>query len=252
MLALLSSFPFLFAPLFLLCVVGAGLLLVWIAEGSRLAPFFGRSAQIVAPYAGSLAILFSVFTVFVATDIWSHRDKAEEAVARQADALRLLRGIAEGLGEQGQALGRLVADYGEAQTAADWRSSRGRQAAEALQQRLHAEVLFGEAAGAEKLVRRTAAEAILVVRHSHQDLAAAATSRTSRQKWTAAVILAVFAQMALVLVHLGRPRGSVLASVLFSAGAAFILWVTLVRIDPFVGADPISLQPIATASRSAP
>ncbi|MGQ9370046.1 bestrophin-like domain [Azospirillum sp. ST 5-10] len=249
MLALMADHPFVFGPLFLLTIVMIGLALVWTAEGSPLAPLLGRCAEIVAPYAASLSLLFNLFVVFVATDIWSQRDTAAAAVTRQADAIRLLRVIADGLGDDGRALGAVVAEYGAAQTAADWREADGRRASEALQKRLQEQVLFGDAAGADDLVRRTAVDAILTVGDAHRDLVAAATSRTSMQKWAAAFVLAIFAQMALVLVHLGRPRGSTVANLLFSVGVAFILWVTLTRIDPFEGVDPISLEPIATAAR---
>lgn len=250
MLPLPVTPTYLFGPLFLLLVVGCGLLLVWIAEASPLASFFRRRAQVVAPYAGSLAILFSLFIVFTTSDIWSQRDKAEAAVGQQADAIRLIRVVAAGLGDQGEPLGRLVAEYGRAQTAADWREPQGQQAVERLQRQLYEQVLFGDAAGADDLVRHTTAEAILTVVDSHRQLFDASTSRTGLRKWTAAAVLAVLAQMALVLVHLGRPQSSAIANVLFSIGAAFVLWVTLARLDPFEGVEPISLQPIAVASQS--
>lgn len=250
MLPLPVSPPYLLGPLFLLLVVGSGLLLVWIAEASPLAPFFKRRGEVVAPYAGSLAILFSLFIVFTTSDIWNQRDKAERAVGEQADAIRLIRVVAAGLGDQGESLGRLVAEYGRAQTAAGWREAQGQQTLEALQRQLYEDLLFGEAAGADELIRHTAAEAVRRVVDSHRQLFDAGTSQTGWRKWVAAAVLAILAQMALVLVHLGRPQSSAIANVLFSVGAAFVLWITLTRLDPFEGVDPISLQPIAAASQS--
>lgn len=250
MLPLPVSPTYLLGPLFLLLVVGSGLLLVWIAEASPLAPYFKRRGAVVAPYAGSLALLFSLFIVFTTSDIWSQRDKAETAVGQQADAIRLIRAVGAGLGDQGETLARLVGEYGQAQTAAGWREAQGQQAVERLQRQLYEEVLFGDAAGADDVIRHTAAEAIRTVVDSHRQLFDAGTSQTGWRKWTAAVVLAVLAQMALVLVHVGRSQSSAIANVLFSVGAAFVLWITLTRLDPFEGVNPVSLQPIAIASQS--
>jgi hypothetical protein len=56
--------------------------------------------------------------------------------------------------------------------------------------------------------------------------------------------------MGLTIVHLGNPRASALAVVLFSTAIAFVLWTTLVRLDPFAGASSVSLEPIVAASQS--
>jgi hypothetical protein len=248
MLETLARHPLLFGPLFLLLVVAVALLLTWVAEVSPLAPLLRRGSDIVAPFAGVLTVLFSLFMVFLSTDIWQQRHKAEEAVARQADALRLVHVIAAGLGDRGKALAGLAADYGKAQTAPGWHKPEGRQAIEAVQRRLFEQVLFGNLSDVDQQVRRSAAEAVADIRNAHRDLAIAANGFTSAQKWGAAFFLGILSQMALVLVHIGRPRASRIAGTLFAIGMGFVLWVTLVRIDPFVGVDTVSLDPIAIAA----
>lgn len=249
MLTTLAGYPYLFGSLFLLLVVGGGALMVWLAEHSALAPHFQKCAGLVGPFASLLALMFSLFVVFVATDIWNQRDKAEEAVAKQADSIRILRVVAAGLGDNGQALGRLIGEFGNAQTAPGWEEPNAQRTIANLLQRLHDQVLFGDASRGEALVRRAATDAILVVGEMHRDLHAAATNETSWQKWGATLVLAVLSQIALVLVHLGKPRSSYVANVLYSISVAFIMWVTLVRVDPFYGVNPVSLEPIALAAQ---
>jgi hypothetical protein len=236
--------------IFLAVICGIGLLLVWVAELSALAPFFERFSGVVAPFAAVLALLFGLFIVFLSGDVVNQRNRAEAAVAREADAILVLRGIAAALGERGQPLAGLTVDYAKAAAADDWRSIAGGQAGERLSRSVLQECLFGEMAQAAPQVQRSAVDAAMDIRTSRRERLSVAGSQTAWHKWLAVLVLGVLTQIAVMIVHVGKPRASAFATVLFSAAMAFVLWTTLVRLDPFSGASPVSLQPIAAASRS--
>lgn len=237
-----------FGLMFILGVCAAGAGMVWIAERSALAPRLHRCSGIVAPYIGLMGLMFSLFVVFMVGDMWTHREKAQAAVTRESDALRTLGSIAAGLGERGRKLEALVSEYATAASAEDWQSVTSLAATERLSRRLIEEGLFGGPAQAGGQMQRSAVEAANDVRASRRDRLTVAQSETRSNKWLAALVLGLLTQMALVVVHFGNLRASMLAMVLFSFAMGFVLWVTLVRIDPFAGREAVSLQPIREAA----
>jgi hypothetical protein len=85
------------------------------------------------------------------------------------------------------------------------------------------------------------------MRSARSEMIAVAYSQTAELKWIAAFVLGVLTQMGVVAVHLGKPRAAVLAMILFGTGMAFMLWVVLMRLDPFAGKNSVSLAPINAA-----
>jgi hypothetical protein len=244
--------PLIFSVPFLLFVVGVGLLLVWIAEKSPAAPLLKSCAGVVAPYSSLLALLFGLFAAFMANDVYVHAERARTSVTREAEAIRLVLHIADALGERGRVLRRSVVDYGKASTGDDWRSASRIAEAEVLSLSVLREIMFGGLATADPQVRNIAANSIMEIRAVRRDRIAVANSKTGELKWIGAFILGVLVQMAVVVVHLGKPRAMVLAVTLFAVGMAFALWVVLVRLDPFVGRNPVSLAPIKAAYQHPP
>jgi hypothetical protein len=109
------------------------------------------------------------------------------------------------------------------------------------------EVLFGGLAAADAPIRQAATAAIMEMRAARAEMNAIASSETSRTKWIAALILGILTMVGLVMVHIGKPRSAVLAITVFAIAMAFVLWVTLIRLDPFVGRNQVSLAPISKA-----
>lgn len=247
MLAIISANPILFGMLFLLLNLGIGWLLVWIAEHSPAAPFFQRHAGVVAPFIAMLVILFSLWAAFLANDVWIEGERARGAVAREADAVRALVGITGALGERGKALNGLVAEYVGAATNDSWHAPPQRAMAERQIQLMLHEGLFGAIATVGGQVQRVAVDSIMELRNAFRERVAVAHSRTAMQKWIAAFVLGILSAISLVFVQIGNARAGRLAVTLFAAAMAFTLWVILVRIDPFSGPSPVTLQPIKAA-----
>jgi hypothetical protein len=243
----ITAHPSIFALPFLSCIVGIGLLLVWIAEKSPASRWLHSYAGVVAPHAGLLALLFGLFAAFLANDVSIHTDRARIAISREASAITVVLGIADGLADRGETLRQLAVDFGRKTTGAEWSSAQQTAEADRLGLKLLHEILFGGLAAADNQVRQVATAAITEMRAARNEMSAVAHSQTSSRKWNAVLILGILTQIGIVVVHFGKPRASALASVLFAVGMSFMLWVVLMRLDPFVGKDAVSLTPISDA-----
>jgi len=241
------AYPYIFAVLFLLVIVGIGLFLVWIAEKSPARPLLQSCTGVVAPYSSLLALLFGLFAAFLANDVSIHAERARAAVTREANAIALVLSIADALAERGRTLEQLAVDFGERTTSDDWSSPQQTAEAEALGLKMLHEVMFGGLAGADPPVRQTALSSIMEVRVARSEMIAVAQSQTGREKWIAVFVLGILTQMGVVVVHLGKPRAATLAMTLFATGMAFMLWVVLMRLDPFAGRNSVSRAPIGAA-----
>lgn len=229
---------------FFLLNIGLACLLVWITERSRLAKFFQRCAGIAPPFVSVMALLFGLYSVFLANDVSSQRAQARAAVAREADALQSALDVAQGVGSRGAKLGALIHDYGAVAATGAWYSGPQLAAAQRLLRRMRQEVLFGDAASAGAVAQHAAADAIDRIADARRNRVLAALSRSAAEKWSATFFFGILTLIALVLVHLGRARAAVTAAMLFALAMTFSLLAILGRIEPFAGTDPISLQPI--------
>jgi hypothetical protein len=241
------AYPYIFSLPFLLIIVGIGLFFVWVAERSPLRPLLQSCTGVVAPFSGLLALLFGLFSAFLANDVSVHAERARVAVAREANAIVVVLSIADALGERGRALKQLTVDFGRKTTSAGWSAAEPTAEADALGLKMLHEVMFGGLASVDAPVRQTATASIMEMRSARSEMIAVAYSQTAELKWIAAFVLGVLTQMGVVAVHLGKPRAAVLAMILFGTGMAFMLWVVLMRLDPFAGKNSVSLAPINAA-----
>jgi hypothetical protein len=245
----LLAYPAIFALMLLMFVLATALGLVWLAERSPVAPLLSSCAGVVAAYACLPALLFGLFSAFLANDVVSHHDRAHAAVAREAESIRLIIGITNAAGEPGRILRKGLAEYGRKSISPDWRSEPQVAGVETLTLQMLQEVLFGGLARADAEVRHTAIDAIKEIRSARRDRISVADSTTAKLKWIAAFFLGFLTQIAVVVVHLGKPRAAILAGTIFAVAMAFTLWVILQRLDPFEGRTSVSLAPIAAALR---
>src|SRR5215471_5744754 len=104
MLRLFASNWHVFGLLFLAFNICLGLVFVWVAERSPMAPFWQRCSGVAGEVIATLALIFGLYSAFLAEDVWTMHDKARAAVMREESALRVLLRIAESAGPQGQGL----------------------------------------------------------------------------------------------------------------------------------------------------
>jgi hypothetical protein len=243
----LYAYPYICGFAFLLLNVGIGLLLLWVVETSPARPMFQSCAGVVAPFGSLLALLFGLFAAFLANDVTIHVERAHASVDREANAMAVVLNVADALAGGGRTLEQLAVDFGRRTTRADWSSPQQTAAANAVGLQMLREVLFGGLASVDPQVRQTAMGSIMEMRGARSEMVAVAHSHTSASKWIAVFVLGILTQMGIVVVHMSRPRAAVLAVTLFATGMSFMLWVTLMRLDPYGGRNPVSLAPISAA-----
>jgi hypothetical protein len=244
MLQLFASHWYVFGPLFLAFNVGLGLFFVWVAEFSPASGFWQRCSGVASPVIGTLALMFGLYSAFLANDVWAMHDKARAAVLREEAALRVLLRVAESAGAQGENLRALVGDYARESTAPDWMNQLDRPATLGIIRSLLHEGLFGAVAKAGPLVQRTTIDAMMDVRAGHLDRVALATATAGEGKWSAVFLFGVLTQITMVAIHLGKARAGALAVTLFSIAMTISMMIILQFSQPFHGPHAVSLQPI--------
>jgi len=251
MLRLFASNWYVFGPLILAFTIGLGLFFVWIAERSPTASFWQRCGGVGHELTATVALIFGLYSAFLAEDVWTTHDKARAAVLREDAAIRVLLRIAESVGSEGGRLRELLVNYGRESTASDWMNELDHPATLGIIRSLLHEGLFGAVVKARPEVQRTTMDALMEVRAGHLDRVALATATAGEGKWSAVFLFGVLTQIALVATHLGKTRASVLAVTLFSIGMTISMMIILQFSQPFHGLHAVSLRPIQEAVQSA-
>ncbi|HWB50975.1 MAG TPA: hypothetical protein VG651_17825 [Stellaceae bacterium] len=237
------------AVLFLLFNLGVAWCFVWLAEKSPAARALQSCAGVVAPYANLIGVLFGLLAAFLTSDVWVDHAKARAAVGQEADALRTMWVVSEAAGDRGKALGRLIGAYGAVAASADWPTPGKVAAAQGLAAAMLKECLSGEFAAVGGQIQRSAVEGLTTIRDAYRSRLAAADGDGRRSEWLGTYILGLFTLAAMVVVQLGRLRTMLLAVTLFSAAFTFVMWILLIRLDPFVGPQSVTVDTIRAAAR---
>ena len=185
MLRLFATHWYIFGPLFLAFNISLGLLLVWIAERSPAAPFWQRRVGVGHQLTATVALIFGLYSAFLAEDVWTMHDKARAAVLREDAAIRVLLRVVESVGPEGQRLRELLLRYGRASTVGDWMNELDRPATLGIIHGLLYEGLFGAVVKAGPEVQRTTMNALMELRAGHLDRVALATETAGEGKWSA-------------------------------------------------------------------
>ncbi len=213
-----------------------------------------RAYQGVAPpFINIIGVLFALTLAFLANDTWGAHDKAIDAVNREADALRSILTLADGLAaEEGASARAAVVEYARAVTAEWPQLARRRESADAT---LAAESLLAALAG------RTLAEAAPAAAHQLM-LQQAVKARDAREarlalskthvnplKWLGMAFLGFVTMLSVAAVHLGQPRAAFAAILMFALAAGPTAAIVLVHGNPFQQPTAVTAAPIAALAR---
>lgn len=217
------------------------------AVAARTAPWRG----VVAPFINVNAMLFGLTLAFIANDTWSARDRAMDAVFREADSLRSLLVLASALPEPARdAMAGAVRDYGTA-AAGEFAQLRARAvapvaatAADALLRRV-ADAGSGGAAG--EVVQAEMLRQVMRLRDDRDLRVSLSRTHLNPLKWLGMAALGFLTILSIAAVHLGAPKAGMLATVLFALAAAPSAAIVLVQGNPFQEPAAISAVPILAA-----
>src|SRR6187200_3292213 len=107
----LSSGPagIILIPFLLLYGIAAGI--VWLTHLSPARPFFASCIGIVGPFFASVAVLFGLFSAFIANDVQHRNAQIRAAILGEADGLRTILRLAEAVGPAGSPVKIAAVDY---------------------------------------------------------------------------------------------------------------------------------------------
>jgi len=220
-------------------------------SGRRGGPWLRSLHGVAPPFINIIGVLFGLTIAFIANDTWSAHDKATSAVHREADAIRGLRVLAEGLESPVRdAVRRALDDYvraavGEWPRLAERRASvEAGDASDALL-RLLAGPEVGRSAGTQVhalLLRK--AESLSEDRNLRIALS---KTHLNPLKWMGMAALGLLTLLSIALVHVDNARAAIAAMTLFALSSAPFAAVVLIQGNPFQAPSFVSPHPIVEA-----
>lgn len=231
------------------CLAAVTAAVHWLSFGRITRPWAHGFAGVVAPYAGVLAVLFSLLTGFLANDVWERERQAERAVLVERDGLLAAHELSAPTTADMAGLREALGRYVRVVVAEEWplMAEGGRSAAadDAIDALLREVAKPSVAAAAGQAVHGALLGSLLQVRRARDDRLLLSGDQADATKWVAVLILALLTLIALGIVHLERPRAQLAALVVFAVAVAATLGLVAARERPFAGAERISPAPLA-------
>ena len=109
----------LFASLFAFYLAAAAIL-VWLSFRSRLSGTVQSAKGVVAPFFGSVGIIFGLLAAFLSNDIWDRNKLAERVILTESDTLVALHRLALASGSDTPALRGAIRAYASAVVEDEW------------------------------------------------------------------------------------------------------------------------------------
>ena len=251
-------------PLMFLCLalgLGANVLVLFVVVfRTRLGNWLRRCTGIVAPFFGSVAILFSLLTGFLANDVWERNRQAARSVLSETDNVRALYNLSIASASDMGNIRRAIRAYVQSVVRDEWPGMVTHKAApqveaalaELLQQvsEPHITTEAGSAVHGAMLTR------VMQVGTARHDRLLLSDDRSDEFKWVAVIALALFTQVAIGAVHLERARAFLLTLTIFTTAAVVTLGLIAGREQPFASPQlsaPVVLRAwLAEVERSTP
>jgi len=245
--------PVVFASLFAF-YLATGSLLVWLSFWSPVSGHVQSCKGVVAPFFGSVGIIFGLLVAFLSNDIWDRNKQAERVVHTESDTLVALYGLGVASGSDSKELRSSIRGYASAVVEDEFLRPQSQERSKRTDAALDALLREVALPGASKDfgVQRTMLDMVLKIRGAHEDRLGLSDDRTAVTKWAAALLLALITQLAIAVVHLERPRPQAAALFIFTLGAVCLLGMLAIHEAPFEPPIFIPPGPIADVLRQVP
>lgn len=239
-----------------LAVVGTGLA-VWAVDHALMRPAVAHRLKpyrgVVAPFINVNAMLFGLTLAFIADDTWSSRDRAMDAVFREADSLRSLIVLSEAFGAPLSAqLTAAATTYGAA-AAAEFSALRQSHADPAASAAADALLALAASpalrAAAGDPVQSQILDKVMLLRDDHDMRVALMQTHLNPLKWLGMAILGFLTILSIAAVHLENVRAGTFAIAIFALASAPTSALVLVQGNPFQEPAAVTAAPILDAIR---
>jgi Protein of unknown function (DUF4239) len=228
---------------------GMVLLLVTIAFCRPFANRIQQLTGIVAPFFGSVALLFALLVGFLAADISDRNRQALRAIHAEAGELRNIYTLSVAAVADMRTIRATLKSYANAVVSDEWpamaqdrQSTRTDAAFDDLLREVSNPSIAKSSGNAVHAALLNAAVRLGTARNDRLSIAA---DHTNDLKWLTVIILGLFTQVAIGLVHLERFRAFTAALVVFSGAAVVALGIVALQEYPFYGTFKLSPAPIA-------
>lgn len=234
-----------------LCVLyyGVALLLIIAVFHSPLKGPVQSLTGIVAPYFNSVAILFALLTGFLANDISDRNRQSVRAVQAEAGELRNVYTLSVASRPDMDSIRAKWKTYVGSVVNQEWPAMASNQSSAptyAAYSDLLAELSDPDIAQtAGPTVSAALLGAAVRVGTARSERLALALGVTNDMKWLVVIVLAMFTQLTIALVHIERPRAFMTSLLVFSSAVIVTLGIIAMQEYPFSGPLRISPDPIA-------
>jgi len=210
-----------------------------------------RSFKAIAPgLLSPLGVIFGLFLVFTAEQVWTDNEKARAEIDREASALRSAVILATSFpseiqGQLGEFIRRYIADVAAqewpmmAQGTANLRAIPG-----VLAEALQATLALNPSSEGQKIAQRHITTALETAADARRQRIILSESRVNLTKWVCAFIQAICTLVAIAMVHSDNRLASIIAMGIFATGVAASILLTLAYDRPFVGGLALKPDPL--------
>ncbi|MCB5174292.1 bestrophin-like domain [Microvirga lenta] len=234
-----------------LLFAASAFLVHWLSFGQLTRPRASTFGGVVAPFFGSVAVLFALLTGFLANDVWDRNRQASRAILAERDGLLALHAISIATVSDMNDIRAAAQLYADALVNDEWprmasqeSSSKAGAALLDLLTRVSNPQVGAEAGQA---AQTALLDTVLKLRSTRYDRLALSGDRTDRTKWAAVILLALVTQVAIGIVHLEKPRAQAAALSIFSVAVVISLGLIGIRERPFDGPLRFSPEPVREA-----
>ena len=233
-----------------LCILyyGVAFALVGLAFHSRLSARVRSIDGLVAPFFGSVALLFGLLTGFLASDVGDRNRQAVRAVQTEAGELHNIYALSVASASDMAEIRVALKAYVNSEVHEEWpaimngeTSPRTDAAYDNLLREVSDPSITHDASGAVHAALLGAAIRAGTARNDRLSLSG---DRTNELKWISVLLLGVITQVGLMLVHLDKPRAMLAALTVFATGAIVALGLIALQEHPFHGAFRVSPKPL--------
>jgi len=209
------------------------------------APTIRSFRGVVAPFIGTIAVIFAILLGFLANDIWGREQRAAAAVRAEAENLTSLLGLAETFGLPADSLKIAVRGYADAVVTKELPSMEdGNSAPEAdraLDRLLKTIARFDLSSAGNADFRRLLLNAGIAVSSARNERLRLSRDESEALKWLLVLVLAVACQITVAIVHLDTIRPQIAALSLLTASLIFVLGLLALYDAPF--SPPLVVAP---------
>ena len=229
-----------------LVTVGIYAVIAVFAVGERARSFKAIAPGLLSP----LGIIFGLFVVFTAAQVWTDNEKARAEIDREASALRNVIILATAFPKESEVqlrelIRRYIADVATrewpmmAQGTATLRTIPG-----GLAEALQATLALSPNSEGQKIAQREIVTAFETALDARRQRIIVSQSQVNLLKWACLFLQAICALVATALVHSDNRLASIMALGIFATGVAASMLLILAHDRPFTGEISIKPDPL--------